>query len=215
LLAALGIANALNAWLYFRALSEAAVAPGAISHYLAPVLVALLAPVVLGEPSSRRTPVALVLALAGTVTLLAGGRLEGSGSVWHGVALGGGSAVFYAATVLVGKTIAGRFTDSELLSYHALVAALVLLPITGLPSEPDLWVLPTGGGLISGLLAGLLYYAGLRRTPAERVGVLTYTEVPAAVLVAWALGESPPPSAALGGVLVVAAGVLVVTADRR
>jgi len=212
LLVALGVANALNTWLYFRALTEGPVAAGAISHYLAPVLIAVLAPIVLHEPASRRTPLALVLALSGTAVLLFS-RGGGEGSVAHGVSLGGASAIFYATTVLISKKIGGRFTDLEMFSYHALVASVVLVPLAGLPSEAELWLRPAAGGVVSGLVAGTVYYAGLRRIPAERVAVLTYTEVVAAMLVAWALGQPPGLAAALGGVLVVTGGLLVVSAD--
>jgi drug/metabolite transporter (DMT)-like permease len=75
------------------------------------------------------------------------------------------------------------------------------------------WGWAAAGGLVSALGAGLLFYAGLRRIPVERVGVLTYLEPLCAVLVGWAaFGEQPHATAIAGGVCVVAAGLLVVTA---
>jgi drug/metabolite transporter (DMT)-like permease len=214
----LGACNALNTWLYFRGLDEGAVAPTVLTHYLAPVLVALAAPWILGERGSRRTPFALLLALGGTALLLGGPAGAGvdPGAARHGAILGGASAVFYAACVLLARSLAPRFGNAELFSFHALVAAAVLAPLAGWPPELAAWARPAAGAMASGLLAGIVYYAGLRRIPAERTGVLTYLEVPAAVAVGWlAFGERPGIAAAAGGALVVAAGVLVVTGRAR
>lgn len=215
-LALLGALDAGNVWFYFRALGVGAVAPAVLSHYLAPVLLALTAPLVLGEPRSSRTPVGLALALSGTAVLVLSGpdAATAAGQAMRQALLyGGSSAVCYAANVLVSKRLSGRFNDAELMSYHALVSAGVLVPLTGLPQTARLLVSPVVGGLVSGLGGGILYYAGLRRLPAERAGVLTYIEPLAALLVGWLfLAEPATPAAAIGAVLILGAGLLVVTA---
>jgi drug/metabolite transporter (DMT)-like permease len=211
LLVALGISDAANAWAYFRALAEGAVAPAVLSHYLAPVLVALAAPTLLREPRGRRTPVALVLSLAGTAALFLSrhGGAGGGAATMHALLLGSLSAVFYAANVILSKKATPYFTNAQLMSWHAIVSALFLGTITGLPPLHS-WVWPIAGGLVSTLIAGILYYVGLRRTPAERAGVLTYLEPVVAVLVGWvAFGEVPPVAAAAGGLLVLGGGLLV------
>jgi drug/metabolite transporter (DMT)-like permease len=210
LLALLGVSDAANAWTYFRALAEGAVAPAVLSHYLAPVLVALAAPAVLGEPRGRRTPVALVLAAAGTAAIMLSGRHAG-GRVLPAVLLGGLSAIFYAANVLLSKKAAPHFGNAQLMSWHSIIAVVVLAPATGLPPLAR-WPWPILGGVVSTLVAGIIYYVGLRRIPAERAGVLTYVEPVVAVLVGWiAFAEVPPLTAALGGALVLGGGVLVAT----
>ncbi len=215
-LAILGVLDAANVWCYFRALAEGAVAPAVLSHYLAPVIIALAAPVALGEPRSTRTPLALVLALGGTVALVlpAMGGGAASPAASRALLLGAASAVFYAATTLVSKRLAGRFAGAELMVYHAIVAGALLVPIAGLPdSGQGDWGWLLAGGAVSSLGGGLVFFVGLRLIPAERVGVLTYIEPVAAVLVGWiAFGETPSPVAAAGGALILSAGLLVVTA---
>jgi drug/metabolite transporter (DMT)-like permease len=208
LLAATGVADAANVWLYFRALQVGAVAPAVLSHYLAPVLVALAAPALLGEPRSPRTAPALLLALAGTALLVSGARGGGAAFV-PALLFGGASAIFYAALVLLSKRLGSSFGDAELLVYHMLLSAALLVAAGGVP---PLLARPAIGGLVSTLVAGLLYYAGLRRVPAERAGMMGYLEPVSAITVGWvALGQAPPPIAAVGGALIVAAGLLVVT----
>jgi drug/metabolite transporter (DMT)-like permease len=212
LLALLGLADAANMWFYFSALDAGAVAPAVLSHYLAPVLVAAAAPRLLGEPRSPRTPAALLLAVAGTAALVlgAGGAVAGR-PIAPALALGGASALFFAATVLLSKALGARFGAAELLCYHLLLAAAALSATTGfaLPALPARAAL---AGLVSTLGAGLLYYHGLRRIPAERAAILTYVEPAAAMMVGWLLlGEPPTLAAWLGGALILAGGLLVAT----
>jgi drug/metabolite transporter (DMT)-like permease len=218
LLVALGVANAANTWFYFRALAEGSVAPAALTHDLAPIIVAVVAPLALGERSSPRTPPALVLALGGTALLLLGGAGAGGlggAAARHAALLGGASAVFYATTVLINKRLLGLVAPVELFSLHCLISGAVLLPITALPADPGAWLRPALGGLLSCTVAGLVYFAGLRRLPAERAGVLSTLEVVSGVLVGWiGYGERPGQAALAGGVGILVAGMLVMTASR-
>jgi len=217
LLCALGVTDAANAWFYFRALAEGAVAPAVLSHYIAPVLVALAAPVFLGEPRGARTPLALVLAFVGTAALVLVGRENSGGDAFvHAALLGGASAVFYASNVILARRLASWFGNSEMMAWHAYISAGLLFIITGLPADAVCWRWLLAGGLVSSLAAGLIYYAGLRRIPAERAGILTFIEPVAAVAVGWfVFAETPGPGAAIGGALILAAGLLVVTSPSR
>ncbi len=215
---AMGACNAANSWLYFRALNQGATAPAVLSHYLAPVLVALAAPVLLHEPRSPRTPVALLLALVGTAALLLAGPRAGAdaSAVQRAVLLGGGSAIFYSAATIIAKRCTQAWSDAEMFSYQALVAALLTAPFATLPAVgAAAWTRPLLGGVISAVAPGLLFYAGLRRLPAERAGVLTYLEVVAGVLVGWAaFGERPGVGALVGGACILIAGLYVMSGPR-
>lgn len=214
LLALLGLVNAANCWLYFGALAEGAVAPGVLAHYLAPVLVALTAPRLLGEPRGPRTPLALGLALAGTAALVFStpGSEAGGAAARHALLFGAGSAFFYAAAVLLAKRLARAFGNAELLAYHVLLSSVLLLPTAGQLTPTAGLIAPAVGGLISTLGAGLLYYAGLRRVPAERAAILGYLEPLIAVGVGWlAFGEPPGLGAAVGGALILLGGALAIS----
>jgi drug/metabolite transporter (DMT)-like permease len=210
LLGLFGVFDGINNLLYFGGLGAGSAAAAAITHYLAPVLVAMLAPVVLAEPLARRTPLAIALAFGGTVVLLACGGNAGEGTVWRSGVLGAGSAIFYAADVLIAKRLTRAFTAIELLAYHAVVASLVLLPFShggGLTLATAARL--AGGGLVCGLVAGVLYLAGLSRTTAQRAGVLSYLEPAVVVLVGWAvLGQRAGLAALAGGIAVAVGGAL-------
>jgi uncharacterized membrane protein len=64
-LLAVGLADAANVVLYFSALSRGPIVFAVLTHYLAPALVALGAPLILKEPRSKRALIATPLVLAG------------------------------------------------------------------------------------------------------------------------------------------------------
>lgn len=220
-LAILAVGDAANVCLFFGAMETTTIAVAVLSHYLAPLFVALAAPTVLGTPRTTRDLVLAVVGLCGLTLVLEPWRLsgEGAGRVALGALLGGGSAVFYAINVLVTKRIGPRFTAEEQLVYHAIVSCLILVALAvGFHSPLPTW---RGFGLVAlasvlvGTTAGLMFLYGLRRIPAEHAGILTFLEPLTAVLVAWAMWhERPGLFAAVGGALVLGAGVAAVRGPR-
>lgn len=212
LLAAQGGFDAINALLFFAAMQKTSLAIAVLTHYLAPVLVALGAPVAVGERVGRDTWTALVLALVGLVTLLepwqgsSGARLEGA-------LYGGASAVFFALSLLAAKRLGRHFAPTEILAWHIPPGLLVILPFLPagvLGTPPAALGLLVLGGLGPGALAGVVFIRGLRHTDASRASILMLLEPVVAVLVgvvAW--HELPRPSAWLGGALVLFAAYRV------
>ena len=212
LVLALGVLDAGNYICFFSAVDRGPLALAELTHYLAPVIVAILAPSLLREPLGKRTPPALVCSLAGLALLLFGsGGL--SGAALPAALLGSASAVFYGATTLLSKRLLDDFAASELLAYHAAFAALLLLPLARAPL-PALHLVdgrPLAGALLIGCGCGAMFLLGLSRIPAQRGAVLTYLEP----LVASAVGalvfhEALSPTGLCGAGLILAGGAAVV-----
>ncbi|MEO7095295.1 MAG: DMT family transporter, partial [Polyangiales bacterium] len=213
----LGVSDALNASLFFAAMSVTTVAIAVLSHYLAPVFVAAFAPAVLGLPRDRRAVRLALLGVCGLALVLEPWRFSfgggAAGRALLGALLGAGSAVFYATNVLVTKRIGARFTAEEQLVYHSVLSVLLLVGAAAALRAP----LPTGAGVLRvavasvvvGATAGLLFLYGLRKIRAEHAGMLTFLEPLTAVVVAWiAWGERPGFLALIGGAVVVLSGAL-------
>jgi len=66
----MGVADAVQMALFFRAYQKTSVAIAVLTHYLSPVIVAVAAPVVLKERADRRTAGAVALSFTGLVVLL-------------------------------------------------------------------------------------------------------------------------------------------------
>jgi DME family drug/metabolite transporter len=182
------------------------------------VLIALAAPVFLGERMKRATWIALALALTGLGLLLEPWRAGTSvRAAFAGAALGGGSAFFYATNVIVFKRVQHLFLPLEVLAWHMPTALLVLflcVPRGGFSLEPEVAGLLAAAGLIPGALAGVLFLRGLARVPASRASVFTLLEPLVAVVIGvlvW--GERPTLVAAFGALLVLSGAWLVLKSE--
>ena len=212
--AVLGVADALNVILFFRAYQLTSVAVAVLTHYLAPIFVALAAPIFVGERASLRTAAAVAISFTGLVCLLQPWT-DGASASLAGAAAGAGSAVFYAAAVLINKRLTGAYSASEVSFFHSLFA----LPILALAVPTDAWAqldpgsvgIIVAGGIGPGALAGLLFLAGLRRIPASHASTLCLLEPMVAVALAATIhGEAIGAAAALGSLLILSGAALVV-----
>ncbi|MBI4728553.1 MAG: EamA family transporter [Acidobacteria bacterium] len=213
LLVSAGLLLAAHWAMFFEAYKRLDVAPTILIVYLGPVLVALGAPLVLGEPLERRTFVSLALSVAG-IALIAvpqADRLDRAG-----LALAVGAGLSFAALVLVAKKLTGIYDPQAVLAWQTGVATIALSPalLSARASEIAAsapWLVTLG--LVHTGAAGILYFRGLSAVKAQHVSILVYLEPATAVLYAWAfLRETPTPLTLLGGALILAAGLLVVLA---
>lgn len=216
LLAGNTVTDAINVITFFAALTYTTVAIAVVTHYLAPILIALAAPRVEGTYARGARPAAVV-ALAGLVVLLEPWRGATDG-VAIGALLGAVSAVAYAANVFVVRRLAERIGPARVMSYHSAAAAVVMMPfaVSGLAtvSWTDLGLLAAGSTTI-GALSGVVFIAGLSRVGAARTAVLTFAEPLVAVSVGALVWDEPlRPLAALGGALVLGAGIHVARQTR-
>lgn len=209
LLLANGVLDGLNVLTYFAAMDETTVAIAVLTHYLAPVLVAVLAPVVERERVSGAIPGALV-SLLGLTLVLAPWR----GSVdLTGAALGTASAVAYCGNVFVVRRLAPMIGAARTISYHSFVAAAFMAPFAiaagVVPGGASLlWV--ASGATLLGAAAGVAYVRGLAIIGSSRAAMLTYAEPVVAVIAGAVAWNEPVGSLAIAGIaLIVAAGAWV------
>jgi drug/metabolite transporter (DMT)-like permease len=205
-LAVLGVVDAANIALYFPALSRGPVAVATLTHYLAPVLVALFAALVPGERRSRRALAAAPLSLAGLLLVLGPPRSAPATTAL----LGGASAVAYAALIFAARRAARSFSPLAVTSLHAALSALLLLAVFGTgivpPAGPGLFRVGAAA-LVLGIVASVLFYGGISRISAPVGSALTYLEpVSAAVIGALFMSEPLRPLAVAGAALVVGTG---------
>lgn len=213
LVAALGVLFAANSVTFFLAYERTTVANAILTHYTAPIFVAALAPLALGERLSPRTPAAIALAAAGMVLLLPGGELAFEGRNAQGLLLGTASGAAYALLILLARHLGPRVPPLLLIFYqNAAVVALLLPWAVSLGPPADLSILGWLAlvGTVHGTGAGLLYLSGIRSVTAQTAAVLGYLEPLGAVLLAAAfLGERPAPWGLAAGCLILAGGALV------
>jgi DME family drug/metabolite transporter len=204
------LTDAGNYIAYFTALDRGPIALAVLTHYLAPVVVAVLSPFLLRERLTRRTQVGLLVSLGGLLLLVLGdGGLPRASAMT--ALLGAASAIGYGLNTLFTKKALTPFSAAEVLAYHCLLAAALLLPFAGAPPQAKafLWS-PLAGALLLGAGGAAVFYAGLARIPASRAAVLTYLEPLVAALVGFFVFSEPlGPAGLAGGGLIIAGGVAV------
>jgi drug/metabolite transporter (DMT)-like permease len=216
LLAGNALCDAVNVVTFFAALERTTVAIAVLTHYLAPILVALAAPRIDGVVT-RGAPAAAAAATLGLALVLEPWR--DGGGIGLGALLGATSAVAYAGNVFVVRRLTPRLGPSRTLSYHAFLSAALLAPLAasgaGALEAGDLARLAIGT-LVLGTFAGIAFLWGLARIGSARAAVLAFAEPLVAVITGWiAFGEHLSEWAAVGGTLIIVAGVVVARAPRE
>jgi drug/metabolite transporter (DMT)-like permease len=198
------------------------VSPGvsAIVTSLQPILVGLLAPRLAGEVVSARRWIGLALGLVGAVTVVLSRSAIGGLPVW-GLLFSGG-----ALLAITGGTLYERRYGSGV---HPVTASLVQCGVGLAASLPlAVWLEPMRLELTTGLIVSLTYLvlansivaltlllAMVRLGEASRVSALFFLVPPTTAVIAWmVLGDVVPPLGWLG-LAVSAAGVAIVTLERR
>jgi len=216
LLVAYAAFNGFNTGAYFAALRITTIEIAVLTHYLAPILIALAAPRIDGV-ATPGAGVAAAVALTGLVVILEPWHAPAEGALL-GAALGTASAACYAGSVFAARRIAVRIGPTRALCYHALIATALLAPLaaghTGEITLPGLG-LAAVGALTLGAASGAVFNIGLVRIGSARAAVLTFFEPLVAVVVgATVWGEPVSPLAAVGGALVLGAGIEVARKAR-
>ena len=190
---------------FIAALNHTSVARVLFILAVAPVLAAVLARVTLGEPITRRTVVAMAVALAG-LALMLGAPGEGS--------LAGDGLAFLAALAFALVIVITRWrhdvsmTPATCLSQAILLVVFLPFASPGEIGGGDLvWLAALGIGQIG--LGIALFTAGARLIPAAQAGLITLLEIVLGPVWVWlALDERPSTLTLVGGAIVIVAIVI-------
>jgi drug/metabolite transporter (DMT)-like permease len=209
-----GFVIALHFFLYIASLFFTSVAHSLALVYTAPLFIAVLSWISLGETLTARQWIGVAVGVIG-VAVLTGFEPTLSRRMALGDAMAIGSAIAFAVYSVVGRA---QRTQYQLFDYTAGIyawGAVWLLPLA-------LWQMPSGhyDALAAASVVALgigplgtghtLYNAALRRIPATYVNLIATLEVAGGVaLSALILGELPS-AASLAGAAIVVAGILLV-----
>lgn len=211
--------DALNLITFFAAINYTTVAIAVLSHYVAPLMIALAAPRI-DKITVRGARPAAAVALLGLVIVLEPWATTADGAM-VGATLGVLSAVCYAGNMFVVRRLAERIGAPRAMSYHSLIAAVLLAPLlliepeaTARLAREDVLLL-AAGAITIGAGSGVMFAIGLTRIGSARAAVLVFAEPLVAVTVGALWWDEPlHPLAALGGAMVLAAGIHVAREAR-
>ncbi len=208
----LGVLSAGNMVSYYYAFRTTSIANAVLTHYTAPVIVAVLAIPILKEPLNGPLIMAIALASSGLWAMLDGPSFGRGESL--GIIAGLISGLFYALIVIAARRYAYRYRP-VMLSF--LVNGTILVLVAPLVRETPVGAL--GSIIIMGVLhstvAPILYYRGLHEVTAGRTAALGYLEPLCAILLGMMLlDEQPGPHTVLGGSLILGSGYLTLMGGR-
>ncbi|WP_342022594.1 DMT family transporter [Arthrobacter citreus] len=186
---------------------------------LAPMIVAVLAGLLLGEGFPRRLIIGMLVAFAGVAVIAAA---TSTGTVDPaGVGLGLAAAVLYGGAATLQKRLL-QYVDAATMTWigclAAAVACLPFLPelvreLSAAPLSSTLAVVYLG--VFPTAIAFTTWGYVLARFSAGRTAATTYAVPAVVVLLSWLLLREVPPVAALFGGALALAGVAVATLPRR
>lgn len=219
-----GVAVTFELLFFFAAIRLTNVTVAISLEYMAPIYVAIVAPLLFRTPRRLVDTVATTVAAAGMALIVVPGlSFSGAGLNAAGILCGVLAGACFATAMLLVKSIGPEVRGSTIALFFCLATVVLITPLAVWQTAGSGYRLASGDVLIV-LLNGLIYTAlcfslytdGLRHIPVEHAGVIGYIEPVSAPL--WAflfLAEVPPLTSLAGGALIVAAGVLLVVLSVR
>ena len=207
-----------NVLLFYFAFTHTTIANAVLSHYTAPIFVAVMAPLFLKERSHKTVWIAILLSSVGMWLMLwmpsAGGVMPMSGSERNGIIAGASSGFAYALIILMLRTVASRYSSLFIIFIQNSIMSLSLLPFIlsiNLPLQtlPYLFTM----GMVHSTIAPILYVQGFKSVKANEAAILGYFEPVGAIILALViLNEVPGMTALLGGALILFSGYMILKA---
>ena len=212
----LGLLLASGWTLLFHSMKLIAIANAVLLNYMAPIFVALLAPLFLKEKLEKSTLLALAISVAGIMFISQQQNLQivdlNDLNLW-GVIFGLLAGLVYAGFIIASKRALSSFSSQVVAFYSYSVATIFLFPfVIGTDFSPDLasWILLLVLGVFNTGFAVTLYLKGLGMVKAQKAVVFTYLEPASAVVFgSFFLAQQPTPFMLVGGFLILVAGYIV------
>ena len=206
----LGMAFVANNFCYFKAFQLTTIANAILTHYTAPIFVAILAPLFLREKLEKITLISLIISFLG-LFLIASEGLSLSPANFSGILFGTASGLAYAFSIIIYKYLLKNLSVYTLIFYQSLVGSIILAPFvlpqvsTSLP-----WFYLLFFALLFGIFATFLHFQGIKRIKAQQAGILGYTEPVFGISYAFLFfSEIPTKLSLIGGLLIVLGGYLI------
>ena len=210
-----GLGYVGQSFCFMSAINYASTGLVALLLYLYPVFVTILTVIVQKVKLTSRTIFALVLATVGAALTAnpQGGQLPG-------ILLAISAAVIYAVYILVGTGVMQKVSaiqSSAVIFASAAVVFGIMTAIRGphWPTTQNGWLAISGIAVIATLLPVATFLGGLKIVGATDASLLSTLEpVVTVVLAAMILGEKVQPLMIAGGVMILAAVILIVNKKK-
>ncbi len=214
----LAIISLINTFTFFYSYKNTTIANAVLTHYTAPIMVALLSPIFLKEKLTIKILIAVFLATTGLwimldmslkefcELLIAGDR--NTAGIFAGLL----SGFAYALLVIIIRVIAQKVNPLVMTFFQNLTIAVILLPFMDFSVNfySALWALLIMG-IVHSTIAPVLYFRGMKDVNANRAAILGYLEPVCAIFLGIIfLGEIINYKTIIGGSLILFSGYMTI-----
>jgi drug/metabolite transporter (DMT)-like permease len=213
LLMALSVFAMLNNLFFFKSFQLTTISNAVLTHYTAPIFVAIFAPLFLKEKLEKITLVALLISIVGLILILSN-NFSFNDTNFLGIIYGTASGLMYGFVIIILKHLSGKLSIYTINIYMAFIAAAILTPFiitSRVTINTSTWFMLLLIALIFGITATLLHINGVKRVKSQHAGVLAYSEPFTAPIYAFLFfSEIPTFNTIIGGSLVIFSGYLII-----
>ncbi|MEO5361383.1 MAG: EamA family transporter [Nitrospirota bacterium] len=218
----------INTLTYFYAYTYTSISNAVFTHYVAPVVVMLIAPIFLKEKITLTSVFSIIIASFGlwiimrdvsvmdiaaqvfTINFSSASSMFNRDTI--GILCGLASGAAYGAVIVTLKIISGTYDKYIVVFFQNLFITVLLLPFAGpVPHDvKSILIILVIGGIYS-TAATYLYYSGITHVGANKTAILGYIEpIGAIFLGALVLSEMPDALSLFGGLMIITAGYIII-----
>lgn len=201
---------------YFFTINEMSVSIAVILLYTSPAFVTIMSFIFLKESIHKKKIIAVIGTILGCIFIVGVGGEKGTPITLLGILTGLGSGFGYALYSIFGKVALKEIKPFTVTLYTFLVAAIALLPFSGIWGKLEVilstkvLLVSAGLGLIPTVLAFLVYTWGLEKTESSRAAVIATVEPVVAMLIGLVIFQETLGLSQMVGALLIFASVLIV-----
>ncbi|MGG0716770.1 DMT family transporter [Robertmurraya massiliosenegalensis] len=201
---------------YFFTINEMSVSIAVILLYTSPAFVTILSFIFLKESIHRQKIIAVIGTVLGCILIVGLGGEQRATITVLGVLTGIGSGLGYALYSIFGKVALKQIKPFTVTLYTFIVAAIALLPFSGLWGKldvllsPKVFLVSAGLGLIPTVIAFLAYTWGLEKTESSKAAVIATVEPVVAMLIGLVVFQETLGVSQMFGALLIFASVIIV-----
>lgn len=214
----LGPLSLINSYSFFYSYKNTTVANAVLTHYTAPLFVALLAPLLLKERLTFRIALAILLSMTGLWIMLDISAKEilnlilAGDKNTMGIIAGLISGLAYALIIITFRVFSQNYHPLVLTFSQNSIITLILLPfsVLDLRIHHGLWAVIIMG-IVHSTIAPILYFNGMKTVTANRAAILGYLEPLCAILLGFIfLDEVIGLRTFIGGSMILLSGYLTI-----
>jgi len=205
------VANLLN-WIFlFKSFELISVTIAISLYHLAPILVLIIGSLIFREKMNVFSILAISLCFIGTLLIMGTDGFRSSSPEWEGIVYGIIAAFFYAATMLLGKSITKTSVYATTF-LQMFIGFLLLIPFVDYSVYTTLksseWFYTVLTGIIHTGVVYLLFFNSIRHLPTNVVSFMIFVDPAVAILLDILLSGFKPDGIQILGISLIFIGVV-------